>query len=223
MPFRDRADAGRRLAEALARYKDQHPIVLALPRGGVPVAAEVARILDAPVDLILVRKIGVPYQPELAMGAVVDGPEPLVVRNEDIIKIAGVSETEFGRIRDRELAEIQRRRSRYLGDRPHPEFDGQVVIVIDDGVATGATTRAALRAVRARNPKRLILAVPVAPTDSLQELSDEADDIVCLEDYESFMAIGVYYSDFRQVSDEEVTEILARFPAHAAPAKTPAG
>jgi predicted phosphoribosyltransferase len=223
MPFRDRADAGRRLAEALARYKDQHPIVLALPRGGVPVAAEVARILDAPVDLILVRKIGVPYQPELAMGAVVDGPEPLVVRNEDIIKIAGVSETEFGRVRDRELAEIQRRRSRYLGDRPHPEFDGQVVIVIDDGVATGATTRAALRAVRARNPKRLILAVPVAPTDSLQELSDEADEIVCLEDYESFMAIGVYYSDFRQVSDEEVTEILARFPAHAAPAKTPAG
>jgi predicted phosphoribosyltransferase len=223
MPFRDRADAGRRLAEALARYKDQHPIVLALPRGGVPVAAEVARILDAPVDLILVRKIGVPYQPELAMGAVVDGPEPLVVRNEDIIKIAGVSETEFGRIRDRELAEIQRRRSRYLGDRPHPEFDGQVVIVIDDGVATGATTRAALRAVRARNPKRLILAVPVAPTDSLQELSDEADEIVCLEDYESFMAIGVYYSDFRQVSDEEVTDILARFPAHAAPAKTPAG
>jgi predicted phosphoribosyltransferase len=223
MPFRDRADAGRRLAEALARYKDQHPIVLALPRGGVPVAAEVARILDAPVDLILVRKIGVPYQPELAMGAVVDGPEPLVVRNEDIIRIAGVSETEFGRIRDRELAEIQRRRSRYLGNRPHPEFDGQVVIVIDDGVATGATTRAALRAVRARNPKRLILAVPVAPTDSLQELSDEADEIVCLEDYESFMAIGVYYSDFRQVSDEEVTEILARFPAHAAPAKTPAG
>jgi predicted phosphoribosyltransferase len=212
VPFRDRGDAGRRLAAALIGHKDQQPIVLALPRGGVPVAAEVARSLDAPLDLILVRKIGVPYQPELAMGAVVDGAEPLVVRNEDVIRTAGISEAEFAHIRDRELAEIQRRRSRYLGDRPHPDVEGQVVIVIDDGVATGATTRAALRAVRRRNPRRLILAVPVAPTDSLRELGDEADEVVCLEDYESFMAIGVYYSDFRQVSDEEVTAILAQFP-----------
>jgi predicted phosphoribosyltransferase len=220
MSFRNRLDAGRRLAKALAHYRDQHPIVLALPRGGVPVAAEVASALDAPLDLALVRKIGVPFQPELAMGAVVDGPDPLVVRNEDVIRLTGTSEAEFAEIRDRELAEIQRRRARYLGGRPHPDLEGQVVIVIDDGVATGATTRAALRASRRRNPKRLILAVPVAPTDTLRELRGEVDEIVCLEDYESFMAIGVYYADFRQVTDEEVTEILARFPADRA--KSPA-
>jgi predicted phosphoribosyltransferase len=216
MAFRDRADAGRRLAEALAQYKDQHPVVLALPRGGVPVAAEVARVLDAPLDLVMVRKIGVPYQPELAMGAVVDGPEPLVVRNEDVIRTAGIPESEFAKVRDRELAEIGRRRTRYLGDRSHPDLAGKAIIVVDDGVATGATTRAALRAVRARKPARLILAVPVAPTDTLYALRGEADEIVCLEDYESFMAIGLYYDDFGQVSDEEVTAILARFPAEPA-------
>jgi predicted phosphoribosyltransferase len=210
MPFRNRIDAGRRLAATLFHYKEQHPVVLALPRGGVPVAAEVAAALGAPLDLILVRKIGVPYQPELAMGAVVDGPEPLVVRNEDVIRMSGVSEEEFTHVRDHELAEILRRRARYLGNRPHPDIDGRVVIVIDDGVATGATTRAALRAVRNQNPRRLILAVPVAPTETLRELTGEADEIVCLEDHEFFMAIGGYYSDFRQVSDEEVTESLAR-------------
>jgi putative phosphoribosyl transferase len=176
MPFRNRADAGRRLAEALLHYREQHPIVLALPRGGVPVAAEVAAVLGAPLDLILVRKIGVPYQPELAMGAVVDGPEPLVVRNEDVIRMSGVSEEEFAGVRDRELAEIQRRRARYLGARPHPDIAGSTVLVIDDGVATGATTRAALRAVRNQKPKHLILAVPVAPTDTLRELSGDADE-----------------------------------------------
>jgi predicted phosphoribosyltransferase len=212
MPFRDRSDAGRRLSEALAHYKDQRPIVLALPRGGVPVAAEVADALKAPLDLILVRKIGVPYQPELAMGAVVDGPNPLIVRNEDVIRMSGVSEEEFTQVRDRELVEIGRRRTRYLGDRSHPQLEGHVVIVIDDGVATGATTRAALRAVRNQKPKRLILAVPVASTGTLRELGGEADEIVCLEDYEPFMAIGGYYADFRQISDEEVTESLARFP-----------
>lgn len=217
MPFRNRKDAGQRLAEALAPYKDKRPVALALPRGGVPVAAEVARALDAPLDLILVRKIGVPYQPELAMGAVVDGPEPLVVRNEDVIRLAGVPEAEFAAIRDSELAEIGRRRSRYLGGRSHPDLAGRVAIVIDDGVATGATTRAALRAVRARNPQQLILAVPVAPTGTLAELADEADEIVCLEDYESFMAIGGYYSDFRQVGDEEVRSILAGFPPEPTP------
>jgi putative phosphoribosyl transferase len=217
MPFRNRQDAGQRLAEALKAYRDQRPVVLALPRGGVPVAAEVARALNAPLDLILVRKIGVPYQPELAMGAVVDGPEPLVVRNEDVIRLTGVSEAEFAAIRDSEVAEIQRRRSRYLGGRAHPDLAGRAVIVIDDGIATGATTRAALRAVRARDPQRLILAVPVAPTSTLGELADEADEIVCLEDHESFMAIGGYYSDFRQVGDEEVKAILAELPAEFAP------
>jgi putative phosphoribosyl transferase len=210
MPFIDRTDAGRKLAKALTRYKDRQPVVLALPRGGVPVAAEVATALDAPLDLILVRKIGVPFQPELAMGAVVDGAEPVIVCNEEVIRSCGVSETEFNAIRDEQLAEIERRRKLYLGDRPHPKLTGRTVIVVDDGIATGATTRAALHAMRMRKPSKLVLAVPVAPTDTLKKLRGEADDIVCLEDYEDFGAIGLFYSDFRQVSDTEVIEVLAR-------------
>ena len=212
MPFVDRKDAGQQLAKALAHYKDKQPVVLALPRGGVPVAAEIAAALDAPLDLILVRKIGAPFQPELAMGAVVDGMKPITVRNEEVITLSGVSESEFNAVRDQELAEIERRRKRYLGDRPHPQIAGRTVIVVDDGIATGATTRAALRATRMRKPSKLVLAVPVAPTDSLKELRGEADEIVCLEDYEEFGAIGLFYSDFRQVSDSEVIEMLARHP-----------
>ena len=212
MLFSDRIEAGRRLAKALAVYKQQHPVLLALPRGGVPVAAEVATALDAPLDLVLVRKIGVPYQPELAMGAVVDGREPLVVRNENVIRLAEISEKDFAAVRDHELAEIERRRKLYLGDRPHPELQGHTVIIVDDGIATGATTRAALRAIRTRKPRKLVLAVPVAPTQSLAELRDEADDIVCLEDYDDFGAIGFYYADFQQVSDAEVIKLLAQHP-----------
>jgi predicted phosphoribosyltransferase len=212
MPFDNRIDAGRRLASALARFKTQHPVVLALPRGGVPVAAEVATALEAPLDLILVRKIGVPFQPELAMGAVVDGHEPVVVRNEHVIRLCGVSEADFNAVRDQELKEIERRRQRYLGDRPRAAIAGNTVIVVDDGVATGATTRAALRATRARKPAKLVLAVPVAPTESLTALRDEADEIVCLEDYVDFGAIGLFYADFRQIGDDEVTALLARHP-----------
>ena len=212
MSFKDRIEAGRKLATALAAYRNQHPVVLALPRGGVPVAAEVASALKAPLDLILVRKIGVPTQPELAMGAVVDGGEPIIVRNEDVIGLAGISESDFKAVCDSELAEIERRRQRYLGTRPRAEVTGRTAIVIDDGVATGATTRAALQATRRRKPKRLVLAVPVAPTDTLAALRSDADDVVCLEDHEFFGAIGFYYRDFRQVSDEEVIKILERFP-----------
>ncbi|HMK78908.1 MAG TPA: phosphoribosyltransferase family protein [Xanthobacteraceae bacterium] len=213
MPFLDRRDAGRQLATALAQYKDQAPVILALPRGGVPVAAEIADAFGAPLDLVLVRKIGVPFQPELAMGAVVDGGAALVVRNEDVIQMAGIGDNEFQAIRDRELAEIERRRERYLGGRARVDISGRVVIVIDDGIATGATTRAALRATRARHPKRLVLAVPVAPTESLAAMREEADEVVCPESHEPFGAIGLYYHDFRQVSDDEVCAILARSPA----------
>ena len=170
MSFHDRTDAGKQLADALAGYREQHPIVLALPRGGVSVAAEIARLLDASLDLVLVRKIGVPFQPELAMGAVVEGPNPLVVRNEEVIRLSGISEADFAAVRDNELEEIQRRRSRYLGSRAHPNLSGRIAIVVDDGVATGATTRAALLAVRAQKPKQVVLAVPVAPTSVLAEL-----------------------------------------------------
>jgi putative phosphoribosyl transferase len=212
VPFKDRSDAGRKLASALAQYTDRQPVVLALPRGGVPVAAEVAAALNAPLDLVLVRKIGVPFQPELAMGAVVDGDAPLVVRNEDVIRLARIDEADFKAICDSALAEIERRRQRYLGGRARVEVAGRTAIVIDDGIATGATTRAALRATRMRKPKRLVLAVPVAPTDSLAAMREEADEVVCLEDHEAFGAIGFYYSDFWQLSDEDVIKILERFP-----------
>jgi predicted phosphoribosyltransferase len=212
MPFVNRSQAGKQLAAALLQYRSEHPVVLALPRGGVPVAAEVAAALSAPLDLVLVRKVGVPFQPELAMGAVVDGDKPLIVRNDDVIQLAGIDDATFKSVCDDELAEIDRRRQRYLGGRKRVKVADRTAIVIDDGIATGATTRAALRATRLQNPKKLILAVPVAPTDSLAAMRGEADEVVCLESYEAFGAIGLFYSDFRQISDQEVTEALARFP-----------
>jgi putative phosphoribosyl transferase len=212
MPFRDRSDAGKKLAAALKRYEGQNPVILALPRGGVPVAAEVAAALRAPLDLVLVRKIGVPMQPELAMGAVVDGAPPIIVRNEDIVREAMISESEFKQVCDVELAEIARRRRLYLGDRLPVEVKDRIAIVVDDGIATGATTRAALRATRMRAPKKLVLAVPVAAAETLREIRRDADDVICLEDYEFLGAIGLYYSDFRQTRDEEVIDALARFP-----------
>jgi putative phosphoribosyl transferase len=208
MPFKNRSDAGRQLAVKLAAYKDQEPVVLALPRGGVPVAAEVVAALNAPLDLILVRKIGVPFQPELAMGAMVDGGTPIIVRNEDIIRQIGIDETDFKLICDGELAEIERRQQRYLGSRERADIAGRTAIVIDDGIATGATTRAALRGTRMHKPKKLILAVPVAPSDSLASLRQESDEVICLEDHEFFGALSLYYHDFRQISDEEVINLL---------------
>jgi predicted phosphoribosyltransferase len=212
MPFHDRADAGRKLARSLARYAQDDLVVLALPRGGVPVAAEVAAALRAPLDLLLVRKIGCPSQPELAMGAVVDGNAPIIVRNEDVIRAAAVSEAEFDRACRAELAEIERRRARYLSGRAPAEIEMRTVIVIDDGLATGATMRAALRALRKRRPRKIVLAVPVAPADTIVEMQGEADEAVCLEYFQFYGAIGAYYDDFRQVTDEELITILDRFP-----------
>ncbi len=220
MPFANRIDAGRRLARALSRYDGDPVVVLALPRGGVPVAAEVAAALNAPLDLVLVRKIGYPPQPELAMGAVVDGADPIIVRNEDVIRMTGVSEVEFNEVCRQELAEIERRRERYLDARAPVELSGRTAIVIDDGLATGATMRAALRALRKRAPGKLVLAVPVAPSETLEDMRGDADEIICLETFDFFGAIGAYYSDFRQVTDEELIETLAR---HSKPAPTPAG
>lgn len=210
MSFYDRTDAGRRLASELEKFKGEDVIVFALPRGGAPVAEPIAVSLNAPLDLVLVRKIGVPFQPELAMGAVADGGDPVVVRNEDVIAMADISEQAFQEVCARELEEIERRRRLYLGGRPRPEAKDRVAIVVDDGVATGATTRAALRAVRARAPKKLVLAVPVAPPDTLESLALEVDEIVCLETHRAFGAIGFFYRDFRQISDDEVIEILNR-------------
>jgi len=211
MSFRDRGQAGQELAVALAGYKNPRVVVLALPRGGVAVAAEIAAALCAPLDLVLVRKVGLPQQPELAMGAVVDGAKPLVVRNEDVIAAAGIGQEEFDSVCAGELAEIERRRRCYLGGRARVDVAGRIAIVVDDGIATGATTRAALRATRRRQPSKLVLAIPVAPTESLVAMRQEADEVVCLEDHELFGAIGHYYGDFHQISDEEVVTTLARF------------
>jgi len=211
MSFRDRVDAGRKLAHRLAAFKAENPVILALPRGGVPVAAEVAEALAAPLDLILVRKIGVPWQPELAMGAIVDGGAPVVVRNESVVRAASVGDDEFKAICDRQLAEIDRRRELYLGGTDRVDIAGRTAIVVDDGVATGATTRAALRATRMRNPARLILAIPVGPANVIAEMREEADIVICLEEPRDFLALGYYYQDFRQVEDQEVTDLLARF------------
>jgi predicted phosphoribosyltransferase len=226
--FLNRHDAGRQLADALRRFEGCDPVILALPRGGVPVAFEVARALSAPLDLVLVRKIGTPLQPELAAGAVVDGDEMQLVRNEDVIRIAGVSEAWLRAEATRELAEIERRRRLYLGDRTRARITGRTAIVVDDGIATGATTRAALRAVRRRNPKQLVLAVPVAPAETLAELREEVDEIVCLATPEPFGAIGYFYRDFRQLEDDEVRDLLARAerpsgstPAAASPPRSP--
>lgn len=228
MIFPNRHDAGRQLADALRRFEDCDPVVLALPRGGVPVAFEVAQALSAPLDLVLVRKIGTPLQPELAAGAVVDGDEMQLVRNEDVIRIAGVSEAWLRAEATRELAEIERRRRLYLGGRARAQITGKTAIVVDDGIATGATTRAALRAVRRRNPKHLVLAVPVAPADTLAELRAEVDEIVCLATPDPFGAIGYFYRDFRQLEDAEVRDLLARAerppeptPAAASPPRSP--
>lgn len=213
MLFRDRAEAGRRLAQALLPYANEHPVILALPRGGVPVAAEVAAALHAPLDLILVRKIGVPGQEELAMGAVVDGSAPLIVCNEDIIRLANITEETFAAVRDRECAEIERRRQRYVGTRPRIDITQRVTIVIDDGIATGASARAGLQALRLQQPKMLILAVPVGAVETIEAMKADADAVICIEKEEALGAIGLYYADFRQITDDEVVAILKRFPA----------
>ena len=206
--FSDRRDAGRRLARLLRDYADEKPVVLALPRGGVPVAAPVAIAFGAPLDVVVVRKLGVPGQPELAMGAVVEAGRPVTIRNEAIIRVAHVSEAEFDEVRASELAEAQRRRELYVGRDRRLSLKGRAVIVIDDGIATGASMRAAVKAVRKQQPARLVVAVPVAARTSLEALREEVDDIVCVDVRDDLRAIGVYYDDFEQVSDDEVIAAL---------------
>ncbi|MGQ9369028.1 phosphoribosyltransferase [Azospirillum sp. ST 5-10] len=218
--FRDRADAGRQLAAALTRFKEQHPVVLALPRGGVPVAREVARALEAPLDLVLVRKIGAPFQPELAAGAVADGGHVEVVRNPEITDL--VPPAWFEAEKARQLQEIERRRAAYLGGRPRAAIADRTAIVVDDGIATGATMRVALRAVRRAGPRRLVLAVPVAPRSTLAALSAEVDEVVCLATPEPFGAIGYFYDDFRQLDDAEVVRLLDEAAGPATPGPPPA-
>jgi putative phosphoribosyl transferase len=210
MTFRDRASAGRALAERLLGYRHGAPVVLALPRGGVPVGYEVAKQLGAPLDLVLVRKIGAPGQAELAIGAVVDGANPEIVLNDDIVRLLNVPDDYIESETARQIAEIERRRSLYLGGRAQLKLAGRTVLVVDDGIATGATTRVALHAIRRSGPARLVLAVPVAPPETIEALKGDADDIVCLLTPSLFGAISLFYGDFRQVDDREVTDLLDR-------------
>ena len=222
--FRDRQDAGRRLASDLTFLRDEAPVVVGLPRGGVPVADEVAAALGAPLDVIVVRKLGVPFQPELGMGAVGEGG--VRVLNDDVVRLARVGPEELTKIEARERAEVDARALRFRGDRRRIELRGRTVIVVDDGIATGGTARAALQVARAAGASRVVLAVPVAPADSLEALRRDADMIVCPEQPSPFFGVGQWYDDFSQVPDADVIATLAaasrRTPGDRVPATTPA-
>lgn len=211
--FHDRADAGRRLAALLDGYRAEAPIVLALPRGGVVVAYEVARALNAPLDVIVARKIGAPGHRELGIGAVAPGVRVL---DEETIRWLGVSADAIDAIAAEETAEMERRSSRFRGDRPTPALTGRTVIVVDDGLATGVTARAAVRSIRRERPERLVLAVPVCAAETATLLRAEVDDLVCVEQPQDFIAVGRWYANFDQTADEEVLDLLQRARLHSA-------
>ena len=207
--YANRTEAGQALAALLVKRRWPTPVqVVALPRGGVPVAVEVARALGAPLDLAIVRKIGVPWQRELAMAAVAEGDPPQVAVEESVRGSCGISLEEIGRLAREELPELQRRRREYLGGRPPLPVQGCTVILVDDGLATGTSARAAIKALRQRQPARLVLAVPVAPADTLAALGREVDEVVCPSVPARFHAVGAHYVDFEQVSDAEVIRAL---------------
>jgi predicted phosphoribosyltransferase len=218
--FVDRRDAGRQLAARLADVRAQQPVVLALPRGGVPVGFEIAKLLACPLDLILVRKLGAPFQPELAVGAVVGGAVNDMVLNDDVVRAYNVTPDYIERERARELAEMERRRSLYLSERAPVSLTGRTAIVVDDGVATGASMRAALRAVRRSGPVRVIAATPVAPPDTVDLLREEADEVVALVVTSALASIGAFYRDFHQLEDDEVIDYLAALDEIVARPKT---
>src|SRR5438034_1271442 len=217
MLFADRRNAGRALAERLAVYSDDsNLLVLALPRGGVPVAYEVAGRLQAPLDVFLVRKLGLPGQEELAMGALASGG--VRVLNEEVVRILQVPEEVIDEVAAREQRELERRERLYRGDRPPPDVRGRTVILIDDGLATGSSMRAAVAALKHMKPRRIIVAVPVASRETCKEFGELVDDVVCVEQPEPFVAVGRWYEDFSQTTDEEVHNLLERAGTEQVPA-----
>jgi putative phosphoribosyl transferase len=205
--FVDRAEAGRRLAPALERFRGEQPVVIALPRGGVPVAHEIARALSAPLDILLVRKVGAPFQPEYGIGAIAEGGLRFIRSHE--VELTGVGEEELDAVIAAETTELERRRRLYRGEREPLAVEGRTAILVDDGIATGATAVVAARALKARGAAKVVLAVPVAPPGSSRRLAHDFDEIVCLEQPEGFFGVGQFYVDFGQVSDEEVQKLLA--------------
>ena len=203
-PFRDRDEAGRRLASELPEL--DRPLVLALPRGGVPVGAALAGVLGAELDVLVVRKLGVPVQPELAMGAVASGGVRVV--NEDVVRRAGVPAAVLEEVAARELAAVESRERLYRGDRPAPALAGRNVVIVDDGLATGATMRAAVAAVRALGPSRLVVAVPIAPAETVAAFARDGIELACVHAPRDFVSVGSWYRDFGQVSDEEVIRLV---------------
>jgi putative phosphoribosyl transferase len=216
--FEDRADAGRRLAKVLGQYANRSDvIVLALPRGGLPVGLEVAQALNAPLDVFVVRKLGLPWQEELAMGALASGGVRIL--DDDLIRAAHVSEEDIQRVTAIEQAELERRERRYRDGRAFPNLAGKTVLLVDDGLATGSTMRAAVAALRVEKPARVVVAVPVASPETCDAFRSIADDIVCAETPEPFIAVGLWYEDFSQTTDDEVHEILERArEEHVSPA-----
>lgn len=209
LPFDNRAQAGYRLGQALRGYAGRPDVViLALPRGGVPVAFEIAQAIKAPLDLMLVRKLGTPGQEELAMGAIAPGGVQLL--NRDIVDSMRIPEQAIEAVAKRERRELERRQHAYRGERPLPDVAKRCVILVDDGLATGATMRTAIKALRQQHPARIVVAVPVAPPETIRTLQQEADEVVCLATPEPFWAIGQWYRDFPQLSDEEVKDLLQR-------------
>jgi putative phosphoribosyl transferase len=212
--FADRADAAKKIVEKLPRIGASRTVVLALPRGGVPMGAIIANAIGAQLDVALVRKIGAPGRGELAVGAVSNGEGMQVTVNHDVAAMLGLSEKDVRKLAERELPELKRRRKLYCGDRPAVSVAGKTVILVDDGIATGATMRAALRLVRQQGADEIVVAVPVAPAEVIQELEKEADRVLCLSTPPDFYAVGAYYSNFDQIRDDEVIAALEIFGSH---------
>jgi len=207
MIYKNRQDAGHQLAEKLMKFKEENPVIIALPRGGVVTGYEAAKMLNAPLDVMITRKLGAPFQPELGIGAI--APNDVRILNLDAIRFLGISKDEMEEIIQRETKEMHRRLKLYRGDLPPLDLSGKTVIIVDDGLATGVTAGVAVLAIKQMTPEKIILAVPVSPPDTAEKFREEVDEFICLSEPPDFFAVGQYYYDFDQVTDDEVISLLS--------------